>query len=41
LEAVGIKVQIRQVDATFVSKKSTAFPQGFEPVLTALRLDEV
>ena len=30
-EAVGIKVQIRQVDATFVSKKSTAYPQGFEP----------
>jgi ABC-type transport system substrate-binding protein len=30
-EAVGIKVQIRQVDATFVSKKSTANPQGFEP----------
>jgi ABC-type transport system substrate-binding protein len=30
-EAVGIKVQIRQVDATFVSKKSTAHPQGFEP----------
>src|SRR3989442_3207763 len=30
-EAVGIKVQIRQVDATFVSKKSTASPQGFEP----------
>jgi len=30
-EAVGIKVQIRQVDATFVSKKLTAYPQGFEP----------
>jgi peptide/nickel transport system substrate-binding protein len=30
-EAVGIKVQIRQVDATFVSKKSVAYPQGFEP----------
>jgi hypothetical protein len=30
-EAVGIKVQIRQVDQTFVSKKSTADPQGFEP----------
>jgi peptide/nickel transport system substrate-binding protein len=30
-EAVGIKVQIRQVDATFVSKKLTASPQGFEP----------
>lgn len=29
-EAVGIKVQIRQVDATFVSKKATAYPQGFE-----------
>jgi peptide/nickel transport system substrate-binding protein len=29
-EAVGIKAQIRQVDATFVSKKSTANPQGFE-----------
>jgi peptide/nickel transport system substrate-binding protein len=30
-EAVGIKVQIRQVDQTFVSKKSTAHPQSFEP----------
>lgn len=29
-EAVGIKVQIRQVDATFVSQKATAYPQGFE-----------
>ncbi len=30
-EAVGIKVQIRQVDLPFVAKKLSANPQGFEP----------
>jgi peptide/nickel transport system substrate-binding protein len=30
-EAVGIKVQIRQVDWPFVSKKMFAVPQGYEP----------
>jgi peptide/nickel transport system substrate-binding protein len=30
-EAVGIKVQIRQVDWPFVSKKMFASPQGYEP----------
>jgi peptide/nickel transport system substrate-binding protein len=30
-EAVGIKVQIRQVDWPFVSKKMFARPQGYEP----------
>ncbi len=30
-EAVGIKVQIRQVDLPFVAKRLSATPQGFEP----------